>query len=141
MGFQPTDEDLILPEDPDPVRVEMQADLDTALAIRNDLRALMGRARDLAGRPGFRQPGRVVARHVEDAICSMNDWFGGPDDDGYKLRPPVNQCVRCGRGSNERIMALGPGRKFLCHANLDGTKSDPDCYHLFTVYGDKLSGG
>ena len=25
----------------------------------------------------------------------------------------------------------------LCHANLDGTKADPDCYHLVTVHSPR----
>ena len=48
-------------------------------------------------------------------------------------------CGRCGRTSEERVMAYGPKGVRLCHANLDGTKSDPDCYHLVTVYGEPLT--
>jgi hypothetical protein len=50
----------------------------------------------------------------------------------------VKRCGRCGRGDDERVMGQ-LNRVPLCHANLDGTKSDPDCYHLVTVYGEPMT--
>jgi hypothetical protein len=52
---------------------------------------------------------------------------------------PVLRCGRCGRSSDERIMGRGNRGVPLCHANRDGTKSDPDCYHLVTVYGEPMT--
>lgn len=64
----------------------------------------------------------------------------------------VTICAHCGRTSDERVMAkrymgircesapmlnISVGQN-LCHANLDGTKADPDCYHLVTVRGEKV---
>jgi hypothetical protein len=48
-------------------------------------------------------------------------------------------CAHCGRTDTIMgSMSTASGRVQLCHANKDGTKSDPDCYHLVTVWGEKL---
>jgi hypothetical protein len=53
------------------------------------------------------------------------------------------KCAHCGRSADAdgRVMgslSYGMFAVKLCHANTDGTKSDPDCYHLVTVAGEKL---
>lgn len=64
----------------------------------------------------------------------------------------VTFCDHCGRDSNDRVMGHRtwtmecPAAPLLnrqvtqdlCHANLDGTKADPDCYHLVTIGVEKL---
>lgn len=52
-------------------------------------------------------------------------------------------CSHCGRtdtvmGTMFMSVRGRPEVYLLCHANLDGTKSDPDCYHLVTVCKETL---
>ncbi len=50
-------------------------------------------------------------------------------------------CSRCGRtdtvtGSHTKQLAFGVTKtQRLCHANPDGTKAEPDCYHIVTTGG------
>lgn len=51
-------------------------------------------------------------------------------------------CDHCGRTGRVAGFLSRPGDQQhpfrLCHANPDGTKSVPDCYHLVTVHGERL---
>lgn len=55
----------------------------------------------------------------------MSGWWG-------------KRCGRCGRTSEERVMGSTRGIS-LCHGNLDGTKADPDCFHLVVVGGEPMT--
>jgi hypothetical protein len=49
------------------------------------------------------------------------------------------KCDHCGRTDTIKgQMGRGPERQpfQLCHANPDGTKSTPDCYHLVTTHSE-----
>ncbi|AOT26089.1 hypothetical protein SEA_SABBB_82 [Mycobacterium phage Sabbb] len=54
------------------------------------------------------------------------------------------RCARCGRADSvfgSWTYFVAPGRMrtvYLCHANQDGTKADPDCYHLATTLRDLM---
>ncbi|QXN72954.1 hypothetical protein SEA_SUNSHINE924_78 [Mycobacterium Phage Sunshine924] len=54
------------------------------------------------------------------------------------------RCARCGRADSvfgSWTYFVAPDRMrtvYLCHANQDGTKTDPDCYHLATTSGTDL---
>lgn len=44
------------------------------------------------------------------------------------------KCTHCGRTETVKGWVVWRGiEAHLCHANPDGTKSDPDCYHLVTL--------
>lgn len=51
------------------------------------------------------------------------------------------ECERCGRtdgvfGIVWRRTEFGTRETaFLCHGNLDGSKAEPDCYHIVTTGG------
>ncbi|AGT11783.1 hypothetical protein N857_gp079 [Mycobacterium phage Wanda] len=54
------------------------------------------------------------------------------------------RCARCGRADavfGSWTYFVAPDRMrtvYLCHANQDGTKTDPDCYHLATTLRDPM---
>ncbi|ACF34208.1 hypothetical protein Kostya_41 [Mycobacterium phage Kostya] len=54
------------------------------------------------------------------------------------------RCARCGRADSvfgSWTYFVAPDRMrtvYLCHANQDGTKTDPDCYHLATTLRDPM---
>ncbi|AEK09292.1 hypothetical protein FGG24_gp79 [Mycobacterium phage JC27] len=67
----------------------------------------------------------------------MGGYRGGSMSDGRR-------CARCGRADSvfgSWTYFVAPDRMrtvYLCHANQDGTKTDPDCYHLATTSGTEV---
>jgi hypothetical protein len=50
-----------------------------------------------------------------------------------------DECGHCGR--TDTVMGTqswSRNQVALCHANRDGTKADPDCYHLVTTGAELL---
>ncbi|AQT25894.1 hypothetical protein SimranZ1_82 [Mycobacterium phage SimranZ1] len=74
---------------------------------------------------------------IDHEACADCAGGGGSMSDGKR-------CARCGRADSvfgSWTYFVAPDRMrtvYLCHANQDGAKADPDCYHLATTLRDPM---